>query len=324
MSSSHRTDRDGGRVIGRASLVGKVGRNLRWGHTHGWANLVEEHDWNPVVRARRAAVRLRWRARNPFPDDAARTTVFVAGAQRSGTNMLVHGLTSAPEVRLHNEGDRRAFEHFALRGDDVLRELATTAREPIVVFKALLDSHRLPHLLDLDGLPRTRGLWTYRDVDGRVRSYLAKFGDINLRVLQAFAEGEDGHWQTAAMADDVRELVLASDPATMSPETAAALFWYARNRLVFDLGLAQRPDVALVGYAQLLSEPEQRMRELCAFLAIDWHPRMVAHIERRPPATRRPLDIDSTVREHCEALMERLDRAHDHRPRPTTTSGVPS
>ncbi len=225
--------------------------------------------------------------------------------------MMVYGLGNAPEVVMYNEGDRRAYRNFALRSDERLAELVAGSRYPHVVFKPLLDSHRTLDLLSLPTLEGpTRAVWAYRDVDGRVRSYLAKFGDINLRVMQALARGgARNHWQTQGIAEADAAWVASLDVDRMTPESGAALFWYLRNRLYFTLGLDRRDDVRLARYGDFTRDPEAAMSDLCAFLGITYRPALVAHIERRPAATRAPLDIDPAIRERCEALGAQLDHA---------------
>lgn len=288
------------------SVWQKLRQNIHWARTHGWSNLLEEHDWHPSTRARRGLHSLHWRMTHT--PATSPTTTFVVGAQRSGTNMMVYGLGNAPEVRMYNEGDRRAYDGFALKQDAVLRRLVRSSHYPHVVFKPLLDSHRLPHLLDLNGMPGpTKAVWAYRDVDGRVRSYLAKFGDINLRVFAAFARGElPDHWQLGGMDVETKDFVRSLDYDDMSPESGAALFWYVRNKLYFDLGLDRRPDVTLASYHDFLADPESQMSRLCEFLGIDYRPELIAHVERRVPATRRRLQIDGRIRGRCEDLTERL------------------
>src|SRR5919202_3856242 len=112
----------------------------------------------------------------------------------------------------------------------------------------LCDSHRTPELLDDVGLsPAPLALWAYRSVDGRVRSAVAKFGTDNLRILRDLAAGR-GHerWQAQRLSADSLELIGSFDWATMSPASAAALFWYVRNRLFFELGLDRREDGVLL------------------------------------------------------------------------------
>ena len=296
-------------ATGPANLVRKVRRNIHWGRTHGWANLLEEHDWNPTVRVRRLVDAWSWRLANGPVGDTA--TTFIVGAQRSGTNMMVYGLGNTPEVRMYNEGDRQAYSAFALRSDDDVRRLVDACHYPHVVFKPLLDSHRVVDLLDLSGLPGpTRAVWAYRDVDGRVRSYLAKFGDINLRVMAAYARtGDASHWQLQGMGENSARFVRSLDYDGMSPASGAALFWYVRNQLFFDLDLHDRPDVCLASYNDFIARPEQSMADLCAFLDIPFREAMVAHIESRPQAVTRALDIDPRIRARCQDLAVRLDDA---------------
>lgn len=291
------------------SVWQKVRQNVHWGRTHGWSNLLEEHDWHPATRVKRGFRSLRWRLTHERTTSP--TTTFVVGAQRSGTNMMVYGLGNAAEVKMYNEGDRRAYDGFALKDDDVLRRLVRASRYPHVVFKPLLDSHRLPHLLDLSGMPGpTTAVWAYRDVDGRVRSYLAKFGDTNLRVFAAFARGElPDHWQLGGMNAETKDFVRSLNYDAMSAESGAALFWYVRNKLYFDLGLDDRDDVLVASYNEFLSAPRAQMARLCDFLGITYRPELIAHVEQRAPATRRPLQIDPAVRKRCDDLAGRLAAA---------------
>jgi hypothetical protein len=95
----------------------------------------------------------------------------------------------------------------------------------------------------------------------------------------------------------------------MSPETAAALFWYLRNLLYFDLGLHEREDVTLVCYDSFIEEPERQMRALSAFLGLRYEDRFVAHIAPRRRGPHERLAIDERVRSLCDELRARLDEA---------------
>lgn len=95
----------------------------------------------------------------------------------------------------------------------------------------------------------------------------------------------------------------------MTPESAAALFWYVRNCLYFERGLDSRPDVTLASYDSCLADPDGNMRSLCAFLEFPFDPELAAHIERREAPERRPLEIDPEIRRRCDELTARLDAA---------------
>jgi hypothetical protein len=192
----------------------------------------------------------------------------------------------------------------------VIKDLVEASGHRYVLFKPLCESDRVVELVEgMDTPTPGRAVWAYRSVDGRVRSALAKFGANNLLVLREIAAGGgQGRWQAQGLSDETRRLIESFDYSRMSPESAAALFWYVRNSLYFEQDLQARDDVTLVSYDATLADPETNMRALCAFLDFAYHPRLVAHMEQRTPRDLR-LDIDPEIRRHTDALTERLDAA---------------
>jgi Sulfotransferase family len=297
----------------------RVGRHASWLRTQGLARLVEEDELNPLDRASRRLAKWRWRlAHRSRPQGAA--AVLLVGLQRSGTNMVVRGFERAPEFEVFNENHHAAFDRFRLRPDPVIRRLVEQSRHPYVLLKPLCDSHRTAELLDDLGtrLP-ARALWVYRSVDGRARSAVAKFGDANLRALRELAAGgARDRWEAQRLSPESLALIASFDWAAMRPLEAAALFWYVRNRLYFELGLADRADVLLVSYDAMVADPEAEMRRLCAFLDFSYDRRLIAHIAPREAAGAPPLDIDPRIRARCEELTAQLEAAHLHRPASST------
>ncbi|MER7166920.1 sulfotransferase domain-containing protein [Micromonospora sp. NPDC000207] len=289
-----------------AYTVRRVVRHTRWARTEGIRRLVEEDRLNPVERVGTALAKRRWRRANPTPAGRA-VPVWLVGLQRSGTNMLTRGLDAAGAVEVRNENDRRVFHRFQLRPDPVVTEVIRRSRHRYVLVKPLCQTHRVDELLALPGLAPGRAVWAYRDVDDRARSEVAKFGEANLRALQAVAKGTIGdRWQGQRLDDPTRELVASFDYGRMSPHTAAALFWYVRNSLLFTLGLADRSDVLLSSYDALVADPAGTTRRLCDFLDLPYDAGLHAHVEARAPR-RNPLPIDDRVRALCTGLTERLD-----------------
>ncbi|MEW2429650.1 hypothetical protein AB0877_16695 [Micromonospora sp. NPDC047644] len=299
-------------VSALAYTARRIRRHLRWARTEGIGRLIEEDRLNPVDRIGTALAKRRWRRRAGRTPGSA-MPVYLVGLQRSGTNMLVRGLDAAGEVEVRNENDSTLFHRFHLRPDAVLTAAIQRSRHAYVLVKPLCESHRVDELLALPGLTPGRALWVYRDVDDRARSEVAKFGDANLRALSAIADGSIGRrWQGQRLDADTVELIRAHDPQRMDPHSGAALFWYVRNSLFFQLGLDQRADVLLCRYDSLVAEPAAQLRRLCAFLDFTYHPRLHAHIAPRAshgPAHHRRLPIDRRVRARCDELTDRLDRA---------------
>lgn len=289
----------------------RIGRHVRWLRTQGWRRLVEEDRLDPVERLRAAAARHRWRrAHGVMPGQAV--AVYVVGLQRSGTNMLLRGFAADPSVEVRGENDRRVFHRFRLRSAEVLVSTVLASRHRFVVVKPLCDTHRVDELLALPGPVPGRAVWLWRDVDDRARSEVAKFGTSNVDALRAVADGTIGDgWQGQRLSPAARELVASFDYAGMTPHTGAALFWYLRNSLFFELGLDARPDVRLLSYDALVADPAGSMRALCEFLGMPVHNGHFAHIAARTPV-RRPLEIDPRVRELCDALTARLAHGARH------------
>jgi hypothetical protein len=289
-----------------SEMTRKAARHWRWARQDGLSTLIEEDDLKPIGRAGRAWRKWRWRRSHAVPEGTA-MPVWLVGVQRSGTNMVVRGLEESPEFEVHNENDGAAFERFRLRTDPVVREIILASRHRYVLFKPLCDSHRVDELLALGTPTPGRAIWAYRGVDGRVRSALAKFGDTNLRVLAEIAAGAGADlWQAQRLSDENRALIASFDWTSMSPASAAALFWYIRNSLFFDLGLDRRDDVLLSSYDALVEQPEARTRALASFIGLQWHPDLAAHIDQRNITPSAPLEIDPQVRSVCDDLEARL------------------
>jgi hypothetical protein len=287
--------------------LARLRRHWEWGRADGFGRLVEEDDLNPIRKASLAYRKWQWRRAHANPAGAA-VAVYLLGVQRSGTNMLVRGLEASPEFEVRNENDRETFARFRIRMDRVVPVLSAS-RHHYVLFKPLCDSHQATFLLD--GLPTPRPgrvIWAYRDVDGRARSAVAKFGDTNLQVLRQIAAGGGAdRWEAQGLSDASRALIASFDWERRTPHDAAAVFWLVRNSLYFELGLDRRDDVTLASYEALVDDPEMAMQDLCRFLDFPYGPQLIAHIDRRARAPRPPIELDLAIRRHCDEMRERLD-----------------
>jgi hypothetical protein len=296
-------------MSGLERSVARVRRNVGWVREQGVARALEEKEIDPLRTVPARLAQRRYRRGGGAAEPAM--PVYVVGVQRSGTNMLVRGFGLAPEVAVYNENDRRAFERFKLKDDAVLASLIASSPHAYVMFKPLCDSHRVDHLLDGVRSQRPgRAVWVFRDVEGRVRSALAKFGDGNLQVLREYAAGvTTTRWHTQRISAASADLVRSLDYDRLSPASGAALIWLIRNRLFFELGLDHRPDVRLVSYNAFLAAPEATMQGLCSFLDFPWRSQLTRHVSGRSPTYRQPLDIDPLIRAECDALAIRLEAA---------------
>jgi hypothetical protein len=285
----------------------RIRRRLGWARHLG--QIVGEDKLHPLEHLRTTAAKRRWRHSHRVAPGAV--PVFIVGAQRSGTNMLVRGLEVAPEFEIHNEDDAKAFRRFRLKSNDEIRALVSRSGHAYVLFKPLCDSHRVPQLLDDLGAPSAgKAIWIYRDYEGRARSAVAMFGSNNLEVLRDLSSGRGlDRWQAQGLSVASWNLIANTDYDALSPEAAAALFWCVRNAIYFEHGLNARSDVLLVSYEAFLETPDATMRALCNFLDFRYDDRLVAHIRRRPERGHGALVLPAAIREPCDDLLQRLDAA---------------
>jgi len=313
---------------GLSRLLFEARRHVRWAREEGVAKLIEEDQLNVFERAPVAARKLVWRSTRGIEPGFA-TPVFLVGAQRSGTNMVVRGLERSPEFEVHNESDRRLFLRYELRDIARLRATVQASRSRFVLFKPLCDSHRADQLLDELGTTMPpRAIWAYRSMEGRVRSSLSKFHDHNLTIMRDIAAGQNPHrWQAQGIRPDTGKLIRSFDWSRMTPASASALFWYTRNRLLFDLDLTDRTDVVVVSYRDLVRQPRDAFEPVANLLGLKWRDDLVTHIDARDRsgAAKAPLDIDPRIREVCTELEHALDAVADrHRARAVPVSPLGS
>jgi len=288
----------------------RLAQHVRWARTQGIRRLIEEDELDPITRVLGAGRRLAWRQRYGGTPGTA-VPLYIVGTQRSGTNMVCRALGRSPQVELHNENDRAAFDRFELRSERTIARIVHDSRHHVVAFKPLCDSDRVDQLLDR--LPYSvpgRAIWVYRNVDDRARSAVAKFGDSNLRALRTIAAGSGADlWQARGMSQETLRHLQRFDFATMSPESASGLFWYVRNVLFFECGLDRRGDIRLLSYDRLVDDPVAGLAPVFAWLGLTWRDSYVDDVERRSPtaAAKPALDIDPEVRSLCSELAERLD-----------------
>jgi hypothetical protein len=249
-----------------------------------------------------------WRLSNNHSPNAK--ALYILGVQRSGTTMLTNCLEQSMEIEVYGENSA-AMKDWRIRDDETIRGIITSSPCKIVAFKPLTDSHRAIELLKLT--PDAAAIWMYRRFEDRANSAVARFGKHNQELLTAFSKGERlDSWQAMGMTPENLALLRTFDYEAMSPQSAAVVFWYLRNSLFFDQQLDQRDDVLPLAYEDLVTNPEPIMRMLCQFLSCQFQEAMVRDVHAKSLG-RRPIELDSRVRDLCEPMYQRLHDAQQQR-----------
>jgi sulfotransferase family protein len=248
-----------------------------------------------------AARKAVWRIGHSYAPNTK--AVYILGAQRSGTTLLLDCFDRSMEIDVLGESSR-AMVNFKIVGDDVLDELITSSRHKAIVFKPLTDSHRAREFLRLS--PNSVAIWAYRRVEDRANSAVAKFGDHNLQILRDFASGKNlDIWQAQGLTDESLKLINSFNLSDMSPHDAAAVFWYIRNSLYFSNKLDELDNVLPLAYEDLVAEPQKTMQGICRFIECQYSKKMISDVHTTSVGRERS-NLSENTRSLCVPMYNEL------------------
>jgi len=266
-----------------------------------------------VRRADRARGRLRkwlWQRRH-LDRNPEKTTVFVVGCQRSGTNMLMDTIERAPDAWVYHEDSRSvAFRNYRLRSDEVIERLIRRSYARTVGFKPVCDSHWTDRLLDRH--PDSRAIWIYRDYQDVANSAVRNFGAHQADIVRWIVEKDwkTLDWRGERLSESTVDLVHRVYRSDLSPEEGAALFWYMRNQLFFELSLHRDERVLFVRYEHLVGRPGEVFPRVFSFIGCTLDPVFYAGVFESSVRKHAFPEIDPELRKACEELQARLDAEH--------------
>jgi hypothetical protein len=233
---------------------------------------------------------------------------FVVGCGRSGTSMLLHHLGRSRAVDPFNENDAAAFEKFRLRPLDEIEKLVQRSYAQVALFKPVLCT---PHSCEyLNRFPDARLIFVYRRYGDVVNSSVKKFGPADrVAHIDSWVADDFSEFAPIAPPPETRAVVRELWKPSLSPESAAALYWLFYNRLYFDLGLDQEPRAKLIGYESMVASPEAHIKDACDFLGLKFEPVMIDGIFATSVGRDNPPPMDEEIASACEALWQRFQAA---------------
>lgn len=228
--------------------------------------------------------------------------LFVAGVQRSGTNLLMEVLERCIETDVYHETDPRAFDRYQLRDEETLHRLVKRSSAPVVVIKCLMESQRLTHLLD--AFAPAQAFWVFRDYRDVVNSMTKSFGN-QARQVERVVQGRQ-EWWSENMAPGTLAIVreMASQP--LDDVSAAALQWFFRNRIYFDQQLEGDGRIMLLSYERLVTEPAAVLSQIGDFAGITCGTRAARIITASSVGKKKAPAVRPDIAALCEALQIQL------------------
>lgn len=257
-----------------------------------------------VLRARLALWRVRKNVQQRLRPRPVDLTVFVAGMQRSGTNLVMDVLDASAATDVFHETDPRAFERYEMRDAATIHALVANSRAPVFVIKALCELDRVRELMD--GYAPAKTLWVVRDWRDSVRSAVKSFGNF-VPQWRRLASGDASDWRGRGMTDATRELLAALWHDAATEAEGAAVMWFYRNALFFERGLDSDARVRVLFYERLVSLPEREIAAVYAFLGLrGFGPAVVRRIHARSVKRREIEGVSPAVAALCDDLLARF------------------
>jgi len=239
---------------------------------------------------------------------AKQQVVFIAGVQRSGTNMMMDVLERSYETDVYHERDNRAFKNYQMRDLNVIRDLLANSHAPYFIIKALCELHDLDQLMDamtIDSDRPAKIVWVNRHFYDVVNSMLVSFKNQSEQVKR-IAKSRNNAWLSKGFSEENYKTFQTLVHEDISNASAAALIWYFRSQLFFELGFDTNPRVQLVQYEKLVTDPQTEFPRIFNFIGLDYSDRVSGKVFGSSVRRRSPPEIDAAIVDLCESLMPRF------------------
>jgi len=240
----------------------------------------------------------RWRLR--AASRGRKEVLFLAGFQRSGTNMVMKSFDLHSRTQVFHEGDPRSHDNFSLRSDDLLAALIERSFAPHVVIKSILDSDRT---LELEAaFPGARFIWPIRQYHDVINSHLVRWPDEREAIDLIATDRPERTWRSRNIAPETRAVVKEHYRPGLSNVDCKALMYFIRHDYIFKKGLDAADFVKFVCYEDLVADPAPSFEALCAFAGVDYEDAMSRHIHRKSVSKSEKPDISPAIDELCERV----------------------
>ena len=242
-----------------------------------------------------------------------KTPIFIGGCHRSGTDMFKNVLDLSPVTKVYGETRNGIRQKPGRLTVDLARRRVKYTFASHIVFKPLRDAQRIDDLLD--AFPNGRGVWMYRNYYDTAELAVKHWGGHQKDILRRITEWDwsqqgDTSWRHDRLTDEVIDTVCRHYSPKMSEVEGAAVFWYVRHSFVFSQALAERSDLLLARYKDLVLEPQIMFKRYFDFLGIPFHSSYVDGIFKSSLGKPRK-SINPAIETLCKALQERLDARYE-------------
>ncbi len=248
---------------------------------------------------------------SPTPPDQKKVLLII-GCQRSGTTMMLRILERDRQSRVYGEFSELSIgpNRTLLKPFAEVKSIVDRDPAPFVVVKPLVETQRLSELFE--HFPQAKAVWMFRHYKDVISSNLKNFGtDNGIDDLRPIAQGDPNNWRSSHASEDVQQLARQYFSEDMSSLDAAALFWYARNSLFFDMNLTEHPQVMISRYEDMVQQPRTELQKIYQFAGRPY-PENITNHDIRASSIGKGQDValHPDIEAHCQRMLNRLNEVY--------------
>ena len=239
--------------------------------------------------------------------------LFILGCQRSGTTLMTYIMEKDWDAKVYAEHSNLSsddrLDGLRLNSLDKVKRTIAHDRYPLIVLKPLVESQNADILLDF--FYGSKALWMVRHYKDVAASNLRRFGlDNGIKNLRYIMTDQNNNWRAERLPDYVRELVKSHFSETMNPYDAAALFWFVRNTIYFDLALDRNPAVRVCQYRELVKQPKGTMQAIYAMVNRPYPgDEIIEDVFKSSVGKGEHIELSPAIENHCREMWLRLTSA---------------
>ena len=235
--------------------------------------------------------------------------IFIVGCQRSGTTHLERLFRADPRSSVFGEFSDLSLSpaHTRWLGWDDMNRVIGKNPGTYTVIRSLLMSHRVIEIMGQ--WPCSSVIWMFRNPNDVVDSMLRKWGGEFERISEAVESDFEGNWDLRELWSTINSQVkMLGDSASDEDywRNVYAVFWVARNQLMFDLRLHSNPRVHIVNYSDFIAAPDLFMRHFRRRVSVSeasWYYPLSTHASSHRIDKPR---FAPAIQGQCDELYERM------------------
>jgi len=239
--------------------------------------------------------------------------LFVIGCQRSGTSIMMRVFERDYKSKVYMELDeifRQDEQAMRLKPLQSVQEIFDNTFASLIVSKPLLDTQIISDILNF--FPDSKAIFIFRHYKDVVSSFLKIFGtQTGIKDISPIVQNNLQDWRAQNVSDEISNIVKKFYSPNMDPFDAAALFWFARNHLFFDLKLNTNSNVLMCKYEDLVTEPSDTFGNI--YKAIDCQlpgKRIIQSVHSRSKGKGDKVSLSPEIESMCKKLWVKLNDAY--------------